>query len=359
VGIFRLLLAIFVLISHLGGGFGEHAGSVAVYAFYVISGYLITGIVSTTYSHGLPGLTAFALNRFLRLYPTYFVVAAVSGVAIVLFPHLAEGLNPALSLPRSNIDAIAQVTIIGLHKIFYLNESRFVPTAWSLNIELIYYALIALVFGRTPRGTVVWWCASAALAGFYALHNNEHAAYFTIWGPSICFASGAMLSHFGKGLEPVSPATAFRFVPLALIAALGFCADAGIPAPSLLTLDLAIPATLFAIVTIRPPWRSSLLKRIDHYLADLSYPLFLCHWPLAVFVGAFLGEPSPSPRLLLATLPLALAVSVAINHLVEAPIRRLRSIVRKSAAGASPRLPPESPAAPILVRAAEAKSGPA
>jgi peptidoglycan/LPS O-acetylase OafA/YrhL len=281
------------------------------------------------------------MNRFLRLYPTYFVVAAVSWLAILMFPHLAEGLNPALSLPRSNIDALAQVTIIGLHKIFYLNESRFVPTAWSLNIELIYYALIALVFGRTGRGAVVWWCASAILAGFYALNNDEHSAYFTIWGPSICFASGSVLSHFGGSLKPVSSATLFRLVPLAIIAALGFSADFAASVPPLLTLYLAIPATAFAIVTIRQPWRSDRLKRIDRYVADLSYPLFLCHWPISVYVAALLGEQVTSPKLLLATLPVALAFSVAINHLVEAPVRSLRSIVRRSASGATARRPTE------------------
>jgi peptidoglycan/LPS O-acetylase OafA/YrhL len=60
-------------------------------------------------------------------------------------------------------------------------------------------------------------------------------------------------------------------------------------------------------------------------------PLFLCHWPMAVFVAALIGETTTSPTLLLTTLPLALAFSVAANRLVEAPVRALRSMVRKSA----------------------------
>src|SRR5678815_2707247 len=117
-GIYRTFLALLVVVTHLAGGFGTYAGPVAVFAFYTLSGYLITRVVQRTYSNGIAGLGAFAINRFLRLYPSYWVVTLVSLAIVLAFPRLAMELNDALQLPRGKFDTLAQVTIIGLHKIY-------------------------------------------------------------------------------------------------------------------------------------------------------------------------------------------------------------------------------------------------
>ena len=336
-GFFRALLAILVVIAHISGGVGLTAGMVAVFSFYTLSGYLITRVVCTSYSDGLNGLRAFILNRFLRLYPTYWFIAIVSLGIVLVFPQLAVALNGDLHLPKSIVDTVAQVTIVGLHKISYLNHSRLLPPAWSLNVEIIYYALISVLLGRTRWVAMGWWVASLVLASITVVHNDIHAAYFTIWGPSICFATGAVIYHFIPPMRDFSGPQAFvRFAPFVIIVAVAFAPDLGFSVPEIALVYSAIPLTVLAIVTLQARWDAPRMHRIDEVMGDISYPIFLSHWPLAVLVsGLLLGGAGLSSSLFFVTLPVVLLFSLLVNRFVEAPLRVLRSKIRQTAASAA------------------------
>ena len=330
-GAFRAFLATLVVIEHLAGGFGSDAGTVAVFSFYVLSGYLITTIVCTTYANGFRGLCAFAVNRFLRLYPTYWFVALVSLAIVIALPREAQLLNPVLTLPGSRIDALAQVTIVGLHKIFYLNPSRLVPTAWSLNVELVYYCLIATVLGRWRSIATLWWGASLALALRSAWSDDFHSAYFTLWGPSICFSTGAVTFHYAHLIKVAGAGVSLRMVAFLVLGVIAFAPELGATISQVTLIYAAIPATVFAIAVLDTRWPFPRFRRLDVWFADISYPLFLSHWPVAVAVGALLAGSALSPTLLLVSLPAAFVFSALVTRFVEGPIRALRNVVRRSA----------------------------
>jgi peptidoglycan/LPS O-acetylase OafA/YrhL len=74
-----------------------------------------------------------------------------------------------------------------------------------------------------------------------------------------------------------------------------------------------------------PGW----LRRIDGWLGNLSYPIFLLHWPLAVVVAVEQGlAPRPSWELFLATLPFIHAAAVGLWVGVEWPLGRVRAAIR-------------------------------
>jgi peptidoglycan/LPS O-acetylase OafA/YrhL len=330
-GVLRFILALLVVICHLSGHFGAMGGPVAVFSFYVISGYLITTILRTTYSNGFGGLVAFGVNRFLRLYPAYWSIAAFSLTTIYFWPHIASKLNGALNLPSSHIDALAQVLILGLHKIFYLNQTRFVPTAWSLNIELVYYSAIALLLGRNRWIGLTWWIASAALAIHYLAEGDAHDAYFTIWGPSICFATGSLVSHFVRHVPDFKGDSA-KIVAIGAIVATAFVQDVFPATPSFALLYAAPPLTVGAILVTRSRWKSPWVQVLDGWLADLSYPIFLSHWPVAVVVASLgIVAPRLSIALLVTSLPAIILFSVLVNGFIEKPVRGVRVLVRNKA----------------------------
>ena len=60
-GIFRTLLALAVVVDHLGGVHGM--GTYAVFGFYVLSGYLMTMVLHRTYGYSISGFSRYALNR--------------------------------------------------------------------------------------------------------------------------------------------------------------------------------------------------------------------------------------------------------------------------------------------------------
>lgn len=87
-GLIRTTLALSVVFAHVGLNVLV-GGTLAVQMFYVISGFLIAHVVSIgVYTN----LRTFYLNRFLRLYPAYIVVAVLSLVALAIAksPKFAE-----------------------------------------------------------------------------------------------------------------------------------------------------------------------------------------------------------------------------------------------------------------------------
>lgn len=97
-GTYQALLALMVVGQHIGGL--PRIGSYAVFGFYALSGYLMTFIMQNNYGYSRFGIGKYALNRFLRIYPIYWVSIAVSALLVMLIAN-AMGLHlsrPSLSL---------------------------------------------------------------------------------------------------------------------------------------------------------------------------------------------------------------------------------------------------------------------
>ncbi|MDQ8180912.1 acyltransferase [Pelagicoccus sp. SDUM812005] len=109
-------------------------GRIGVVAFFCISGFVIP---RTLEGNRLPALRAFALNRFFRLYPIYWVALAIGIYSL----WLVSGRQ----LPLSTI--LANVTMGAT----FAGEPHVMGLFWTLEIELVFYvatALLYLAFGR-------------------------------------------------------------------------------------------------------------------------------------------------------------------------------------------------------------------
>jgi len=79
-GIYRFLLALSVVYFHFGGG-GWAVGRMAIFAFYLISGYVIYRVLDRTYlrQNLLSRILAFYGNRLLRILPLFVLVSPYFG----------------------------------------------------------------------------------------------------------------------------------------------------------------------------------------------------------------------------------------------------------------------------------------
>lgn len=304
IGTLRLILALGVLCFHLNPGFAHFSGPIAVFGFYTVSGYLIARILRTTYRDRLG---AFILNRALRIYPSYFAAAALGLVAALA----TTPLNTAIQVPATWADAWRQVTVLGLQQMDFHNwPVRLVPPAWSLSVELAYYLAMPILVLRPG-----WWLGvSVPLAGWFIISGDFAAGYGSYLAPSFCFALGAFVQAYGLRLDRRWSTPAF----LALFAAFVL----GNLAPW--TVWVCYPGSLAtAAILASADVKIDRWRYVDRWCGELAYPLFLVHWACASIIGGQLGW-----RLMIETLPLALAVSVLLVIGIEQPIARLRNRVR-------------------------------
>ena len=196
-GTFRLMLALMVVQSHFAGG--GLSGPVAVFGFFCLSGYLMTKIVNESYSDGTTGFLRYLSNRALRIYPAYYAAIIFAAGVLLLWPVEARTAAGWYMFPQ---DWLRTLSIIGLQP---RSPILLVP-AWSLHVEIIHFILIGAVLGRSRLLTSLWFFCSLAIAMVAILRGVSFDwLYFTPYGSSVAFATGAMIYQFREKLPAFSP----------------------------------------------------------------------------------------------------------------------------------------------------------
>lgn len=94
-GTLRLILAVMVAISHVDiRAYGRNPGVVAVVCFFMISGFVMTGVIRSYYQDNK---TMFYLDRLMRIYPQYLFFL---GLTIIMF--WISGAWSIVSPPNNN-----------------------------------------------------------------------------------------------------------------------------------------------------------------------------------------------------------------------------------------------------------------
>ncbi len=326
-GLLRLLLALAVVADHAGPAFGWTAlrmtgGPLAVQMFYVVSGFYMALVLNEKYL-GSGAWWAFAKSRAVRLFPMYWaglLLTLLVGFALLLggwsFEPLARWFGPDTTpdLPSAAALALVQVTLIGQDAaVFTAVEPgsgalfatprpfehdgaayryMLVPQAWTVGLELMFYALAPLLVRR--RGAVVT-CLLASLALRVVLVERA-ALDFDPWTYRFfptelaLFLAGALAYHGyralrGRRLLPAAIAWPALIGVLACV--LGYRA---LPWPlrgavyGLSPLVVLLPLALPFVFHLTARWR------LDRAIGELSYPVYLVHM-LFCFAMAALGWP--------------------------------------------------------------------
>jgi peptidoglycan/LPS O-acetylase OafA/YrhL len=159
--------------------------------FFVLSGFLLWRPFASAIALGrtLPSLRRYARNRFLRIFPAYWAILAVSALvlhSVRLVPLSADPLVGALHDPGLLLkDALL------VQELSPTTLSSGIEPAWSLSVELTFYLLLPLLGllaawiatrGATRRSRLAAGLAPAALLTLVAL-VGKLAATFAVPGP--------------------------------------------------------------------------------------------------------------------------------------------------------------------------------
>ena len=183
-GIYRLVLALFVLISHTKGPLW--IGHYAVFNFYALSGFLMTLILRENYGYHKSGGIAYLKNRWLRIFPSYYISLALT----IIIACIAMLMNEELKLlPMKTLDWFVNFSIVGLTH----EKVRIIGPSWSLHVEIIYYLLIPFLT-RKNKHVFIWLFLSIAYTlWIWASDIAFQDRYFGVLSASLPFSMGAFL----------------------------------------------------------------------------------------------------------------------------------------------------------------------
>ncbi|GAA3542740.1 acyltransferase [Aeromicrobium flavum] len=336
----RACAVLLVVLYHLWPG-RLPGGYIGVDVFFVISGFLITGhLLRETADTGRIDLARFWARRARRLLPAAYLVLASSALAVWLWLPLVSWRQNFTEVIASAL--YVQNWALAADSVDYL-AAEAEPTAvqhyWTLSIEEQFYlvwpllvllaTVLAVRLGRSRRLTVAVVLGATTIASLaYSLwitQANPPAAYFVTPARAWQFGAGALLA-LAMGSATVRRGGAASALSWAGFGALAWCGltyDASTPFPGTAAI-VPVVATLAVIWAGEPtgPLSPTALMRwrVTHTLGEISYSMYLWHWPPIVILPYVLGhELGLGERI--GILAFTIAASWATKRWVEDPVR--------------------------------------
>lgn len=292
----RAMAVMLVVLNHAGvdslpGGF------IGVDVFFVISGFLITGIIVAQRERGEFRFGEFYLRRARRLLPALYAllltVTAV-GYAILIPSDYSLVAQGALS-------AVALVSNIFFAKTsggYFAPEAGAQPLLhiWSLSIEeqfyLIWPAALLLLLKLRSRATLTFAIAIVAAASFaygqYEAEQRSAEAYFHLAPRAGEFLVGALAWLLWRPGRAPNPwiANAVSGGGLLLVMGSALKLTAATPFPGLAALAPCLgAAALIAASQFGPSLVTRALSlRPVVFVGLISYSVYLWHWPIVSFL---------------------------------------------------------------------------
>ncbi|MFO1400589.1 MAG: acyltransferase family protein [Steroidobacteraceae bacterium] len=319
--------AVLLVVLHHAKLAGLSAGYLGVDVFFVISGFLITGMIRDGIRRGDFSFTEFYFRRAKRLLPAAYATFLLTVLLAPWFVDASEYRNVFAQLVGAL--TFSANFILWKQAGYFSIASELKPLlhVWSLAIEEQYYLLVpAALFLIAPRRWLP--AALCVLVGSLALYVagemlKPSAAFYLLPTRAWELALGSVGALIGMS-EEIRRWVGRLFAPavLAMIAmpVAPFADDH--PVPVAVTLCLA---TLVLILR-RHPWLNSarpagLLGKVG----DFSYSLYLVHWPIFAYANnATVSEPPGqlSVGVRVGAVVVAVLLGYAMYRLIEQPIRR-------------------------------------
>lgn len=332
----RAVAILLVLAAHAGVPF-LYGGFIGVDVFFVISGYLITGLLVTEMNqYGKLDLPRFYARRLKRLLPALLLVLIVTSAAVFAFTPVSEHLSQA-SAAASAAAWVSNFYFIFAEQNYFESTSlanAFLHT-WSLGVEEQFYLTwplaIVIACSMTTKYRFTFFTSitllSLALCLWLAHYNPVQAFYLMpsrIWQ----FGIGAITWMVTSWLSPASARAATLQLLLGLTAVVmsALLIGENTRYPDWISVVPTLGTALCLCAVSTHPNRAAVMPLAQgplRYIGDRSYSLYLWHWPVLVIGQHLLADKSVYTQALLVLTSFILAH--LSYRLVENPVRHFES----------------------------------
>ena len=321
----RAVAAILVTVFHarlVPGGF------IGVDIFYVISGYLITGLILREIENtGTLDLRSFYQRRIKRLLPTSVFVLFVTAIfAWILFPPITrDALGRDLFAAATYISNYLFAWWQNDYQNLNATPSPFIHY-WSLAVEEQFYIvwpLFLLFLARYGKKVIFAGIAITTLLSLlFSIYLTQVApiwAFYSLPTRAWELGFGALLLFLPETKKKIRILPWLGFLGIAL-SSFNLNENTAFPGKNAL---VPVLATVFLIASIKywPPLFNDLANsRLSQWLGAISYPLYLWHWPALVLPSSAMGRPLRFYERFLCIL-LTIVLAHFTSKYIEEPLR--------------------------------------
>ena len=342
----RALAVLLVIVDH--AGFRSAAGGfVGVDVFFVISGFLITGLIVREVARtGRLSLVRFYARRARRILPAaVLVLLATCAAAVVVLPPVRAVEVLRDSIWAAGFGANVRFALVGTDYFAQGQPVSPLQHYWSLSVEEQYYVVWPLLIIAVlallrlgVRGSVrrmltlalVVAIAASLIWSVYSTLTSPTTAYFSTFTRAWELGIGSLAAVVLQGQRYRLPRWLAEALPaVGLLAVLGSAVlfDAGTAVPGWI---IAIPVVGTALVlgagsceSTEPSAVARLLSlRPARVVGNWSYSMYLWHFPVLKLAEAHFGERRLTHPQVLVALVLIVALSALSYRFVEEPFRR-------------------------------------
>ncbi|KGT48202.1 MULTISPECIES: acyltransferase family protein [Acinetobacter] len=325
----RAIAVSLVIFNHLGWSLFS-GGYIGVDIFFVISGYLITTILTRDMQSQQFSVARFYKKRVVRLAPAYFtVLTMVSLIAWqVMFPgELTEYFK-----------SVMYATVL-MANLYMRNEvgDYFSPNVenvpllhlWSLGVEeqfYIFWPLILWLFLSKASRKYLWLLISTLIIAllFYAqyrLAENSAKAYYSMPVRAFELLIGTLITCLPQLKLPKRLLQVLIWLGVIVLFTVAIYFDEQTPFPGLMAL---IPCLATAVIIYLgqslPATNILLSNQLSTWIGKISYPLYLWHWPIIVLFGIYMLPLNMENQIIIILLSVLLAFLT--YRLAEKPLKR-------------------------------------
>ena len=333
----RAIAVLSVVLYHAGSLIAS-GGYIGVDVFFVISGYLITGIISSEIARGTFTITGFYERRVKRVFPALLamciVISLIAWFTLMPFDFKQFGESlVAVSLFVSNVYFYIKTDYFSQEA-----ELRLLLHTWSLAVEEQYYLFFPLLLiflnrfgGSATKATISMLFAISLVASVVALRRDAPSVFFMIWYRAWELFAGSLvalrvLPTIRSGLSrQVLSGLGLLLIGYALFS---YSASTRFPGEAALPPVIGSALIIYAGEGGETYVSRALSCRTMVFIGLISYSLYLWHWPIFVIFRYLTGRDAAGLEAA-ALIVLAFCAATLSWRLIEQPIRQSKRLNRK------------------------------